>query len=427
MFDFKKFLTITVKDVRLLFTDRNALIYTILTPLLLTVVIGAAFSGFAGSSNNAPIKDIPVAVVNEDAGSAFGNLGTTITQILVPAPGEKPDPTNTLRTLISAQTMNHDDAIAQVKSGKLVAAIIIPADFSQAVTGGSGQGKITVYRDAASSIQGSIVLSVVKAISNSIASGTVAVAAGAQVNPALLLQAQSIAQEVGAQLQSSPPISVNEENIASQPGDTSSFDPLQYFAPSMAVFFMTFTMAAGATSIIEERDNWTLQRLLISPTSRLTVLAGKLGGTYANGILQLTILVVATSLVGPILGSKTSVWGNNVPGLALLLICTVAAATGLGTLLAAAARTSAQADTYSRAVLILLGIAGGAFFPLASLGNFFQFISKLTLNYWAVNGFTLLASGKDISAILPNLAALLVMFAVYFGIGMFLFNRRLEA
>src|SRR5579871_241422 len=128
MFDFKKFLTITAKDVRLLFTDRNALIYAILTPLLLTVVIGAAFSGFAGVGNDLPIKDIPVAVVNEDTGAAFGNLGQTITQILVPAPGETADPNNTVRKLISAQTMSRDEAISLVKAGKLVAGIIIPAD-----------------------------------------------------------------------------------------------------------------------------------------------------------------------------------------------------------------------------------------------------------------------------------------------------------
>src|SRR5438128_1410745 len=134
MFDFKKFVTITLKDVRLLFTDRNALIYAILTPLLLTAVIGAAFSGFVGSSNDVPIKDIPVAVVNEDTGSTFGNLGTTITQMLVPAPGEKPDSNNSLRKLLSAQSMNRDEAITQVKAGKLVAAIIIPAGFSQSLT-----------------------------------------------------------------------------------------------------------------------------------------------------------------------------------------------------------------------------------------------------------------------------------------------------
>src|SRR5579859_6336182 len=117
MLDFRKFLTITFKDVRLLFTDRNALLIALLTPVVLTAVIGAAFSQFLRrGSNDLPLKDIPVAVVNEDSGTAFGNLGNTVTQILVPAPGKAPDPSNVLQTLLSAKTMNRQDAVAQVNS-----------------------------------------------------------------------------------------------------------------------------------------------------------------------------------------------------------------------------------------------------------------------------------------------------------------------
>jgi ABC-2 type transport system permease protein len=205
-----------------------------------------------------------------------------------------------------------------------------------------------------------------------------------------------------------------------------TFDPLQYFAPSMAVFFLTFTMAGGVVGIIEERDRWTLQRMLSSPTSRLTILAGKFGGTYLNGLLQLSVLIVATSLIGPILGSKNSVWGSNIPGIILITLAAVAAAVGLGTLVAGFAKSAQQADTISNAVLILSGLLGGSFFNVASFGPALQVGSKLTLNYWATNAYNTLAQTGDIAAVLPNIAVLLLMFAVYFGVGVMLFNRRLD-
>ncbi len=131
-------------------------------------------------------------------------------------------------------------------------------------------------------------------------------------------------------------------------------------------------------------------------------------------------------MIGPILGSKTSLWGSNIPGIILITLCAVAAAVGLGTLIAGIAKTAQQADTASNAILILAGILGGSFFNVAAFGPALQTVSKLTLNYWAINAYNTLAQTGDIAAVLPNIAALLIMFVVYFGIGVMIFNRRLD-
>ncbi len=428
MFDFNKFLSITVKDVRVMFNDRSALMIMILTPLVLTLVMGAAFSGFNGGDSGAPIQDIPVALVNKDKGSSFGNFGDYFNQILVR--DENGGTPTALQKLLYVKPMGEDEAIQQVKAGKLTAAVIIPEDFSQQLgpaTGtSSAQAKIVVYKDVGQQIGSMIVTSVIQSISNNIAAGNIAVAAAGKVNPLLLVQAEAIAKEVSQKFSSAAPITVVDQNVAGQ-ATGNSFNLLGYFAPAMAVFFLTFTAAAGASTMIEERDNWTLQRLIVSPTSRMTILAGKLGGIYISGILQLTILMVATALIGPLVGSKTSVWGSNIPGLAVLTLATVAAATGLGILIAAIAKTASQADTYSRAVLILMGIAGGTFFQISGMGSTFDLVTKLTLNHWAINGFSLLSQGKDLVTVLPNIAALFGMFVLFFALGVRQFARRLDS
>ena len=50
-------------------------------------------------------------------------------------------------------------------------------------------------------------------------------------------------------------------------------------------------------------------------------------------------------------------------------------------------------------------------------------ISKITPHYWAIQGYyDLLLRGRDLSAIIPEIAALLVFALVFFGIGVWRFD-----
>src|SRR5260221_13139268 len=90
--DFKKLLTISLKDVRITFGDRNLLLIMILAPLMLTIIIGAAFSKFTGGTNDLPVEKPRIAVVNEDAGTTIVqvklNYGHIMKKMLVPAKGQ---------------------------------------------------------------------------------------------------------------------------------------------------------------------------------------------------------------------------------------------------------------------------------------------------------------------------------------------------
>ena len=88
-----KIWTITWKELYTTFTDRNLILIMMLTPLALATIIGAAFSGFINTSNDVPVQDIPVAVVNLDQGTdaqrtTFNN-GDTFVNLLVPKDGTR--------------------------------------------------------------------------------------------------------------------------------------------------------------------------------------------------------------------------------------------------------------------------------------------------------------------------------------------------
>jgi ABC-2 type transport system permease protein len=65
--------------------------------------------------------------------------------------------------------------------------------------------------------------------------------------------------------------------------DAIEFDILAYMAPGMALLFLMYTVSYGGRSILAERSQGTLPRLLVSPTSTSQVLGGKVLGISFDG------------------------------------------------------------------------------------------------------------------------------------------------
>src|SRR5690349_10241034 len=71
----KKLFLIGLKDLKLIFRDRAALIFMLLAPFLLTVGMGFVTGRFSGGSRG--LSDIPVVVVNldqEQLGNALADV-----------------------------------------------------------------------------------------------------------------------------------------------------------------------------------------------------------------------------------------------------------------------------------------------------------------------------------------------------------------
>lgn len=66
------------------------------------------------------------------------------------------------------------------------------------------------------------------------------------------------------------------------------FDVLAYLAPGMALMFLMFTVSNGGRSILAEKTQGTLPRLLVSPTSSTQILGGKVFGILLTGAAQMS-------------------------------------------------------------------------------------------------------------------------------------------
>lgn len=445
----RKIWTIAWKDLYTTFSDRNLVLIMLAAPLAIATIIGLAFGNLA--SGDIPVSDIPVAVVNLDTGSANVNYGSIFVAALVPNENAE-STTNALPTCESDDTaaastngsnvlfdlteavLLDDPTVAKagVDDGTYTAAIIVPSDFSQKINYGFNDPveatQVEVYVNGGRAISASIIRSVVESIGNQIATGNITVAATldtimTQYGVARLGQVASdpaFAASLGCAF--TPrfnTLSIDQQTVAGQ-SSSGITALLVMFGSAQAMFFMLFTGQQGVLSIFEERQQWTLQRLVITPTPRLYILLGKIVGTFVSCVLQLVFLFIALTIVGSLMsGQVMFIWGNNLLLIGLVIAAAAAASTGIGIFLAGVARTPEQGAIFAQLLNIGMALLGGAFGFVPS-----EALSRFSLIYWGTNAFQKLAANQtDIGL---NLVVLLGFFVVLFGIGFWLFNRRLD-
>jgi ABC-2 type transport system permease protein len=449
-----KIWTIAWKDIYTTFRDRNVVLIMIAAPLAVATIIALAFGGIGSGSS--PIENIPVAIVNQDTGGEFGNLGDIYLSAFIPpaessAAGQLPDcaladeavtqnaaSSTNLQDLTNAVKVDDVAAAkAGVDSGQYTAAIIIPPDFTERLT--YSQNKpieatgIEVYANGGREVAAGIIRSIVDGITNQIVTGNITIAATidslvqrAQRDPAFGLQflAASTSGSFNPDFNCAFTPALNTLTVKQEPVEGSQISAttalLVMFGSAQAVFFTLFTGQGGVQGFFEERRQWTLQRLVISPTPRIAILLGKLGGTLVTCVLQLIFLFIALTVVGSILnGGFVLIWGNNLLLVFLVILGASLSATGLGTLLAGIARTPEQGQIFGSLINIGMSVLGGAFgFQLP------ESVAQFSILYWGTNAFQKLANGRgDIGL---NLLVLALFGGVLFAVGFWFFNRRLE-
>jgi ABC-2 type transport system permease protein len=440
-----KILNIAWKELFITYTDRSLLLIMIVTPLALSTIIGSAFSGFIGGSagSDIPVRDIPVALVNLDvpveANGQDVHLGRTFVSLFLPSGSSAQNAANPLLSLTEATLLTDAaQARAGVDAGTYNAAVIIPEDFSRSLTPTMNDldlrvSPVEVYTSRAAPVSASIIRSVTENIVNQFVTGGVTIAATlgeltARARQDLIFGLQFAAGASGwspdfaaAFNSRSQPITIDQRTVS---GEVAAFNPLVAFGAAQALFFMIFTAVQSANSVLYERRDGTLQRMIVSPTSRLTILLGKLLGALANCIVQVTLLFFFLNIVGIVLSGRLQIiWGDHLGLVALVIVAGSLAACGIGAVITAIARTPEQVNIIGSLLAMFFGLFSGAFFDLRALGSLAA-LGRVTPNFWAVDAFTQLSLGRvDIGL---NLAVLLLIGAVTFLAGLTLFERRLN-
>jgi ABC-2 type transport system permease protein len=369
---------ICLKDLKARLRDRSALLIGIVVPLGLAFIFNSIFSGISGNS-----KAISLGVVDADRGVVAQQF---VRQVLGPV------------GRIGLITIHPEDSVDRARalaaSGTLNAVIVIPAGFS---------ARVQANQPASMQVIGNIDAPISAEIARSIAEGyaadlnrvrlSVATAgrSGGSPGAPAPAQAQALAARAAA---ATAPASVQDVSAKSKELDQKSF-----FAAGMAVFFLFFTVQFGVTSLLEERQDGTMARLLAAPIARASILGGKLLTSFLLGVVSMTVLAVATTLL---FGAS---WGNPI-GVGVLIVAAIFAAMGIMALIATLAKNAEQAANWQSVVAVVLGLLGGTFFPVSQAPGALSSLTFLAPQAWFLRGLGDLRGGGISVVWVPALAML---------------------
>jgi ABC-2 type transport system permease protein len=187
-----------------------------------------------------------------------------------------------------------------------------------------------------------------------------------------------------------------------------------------AILMLLFSVAGVGTSILEEKENGTINRLLYSPLKASTILYSKMLFAFFISIVQLTAMFLFAWLI---LNMDMSV---NMPGLILMIISTSFAVSSLGIFLAAVAKTRQQAQNLSTILILVMSAIGGSMIPLFIMPAILQKIALLSVNYWGIQGFyDLFWRTLPLEEILPKILILVSIGVVMTLASIHLFKKRI--
>jgi ABC-2 type transport system permease protein len=364
-------LLITAKDLRQRLRDRSAFLVAVVAPLALAFTLSVTISSFSAGS-----KVFHLGLVNLDRGQAANGLydaakGGTVTLRL---------------------TKTDAGGKRLVKNDELDGTIVLPPGLSLAAVGGAPV-QIDVYGNSKNPIGAMVAQS----MAGSFASYMRTIQVSARALGASAAETVKIAGQVSS---TQPPISINDTSTTRQ-----NLDPKTYYSAAMAVFFLFFAVQFGISSLLNERSNGTLARMLAAPIPRSSILAGKALTSMALGLTSMVVLALTTRYA---LGAH---WGKPL-GVVALILCAVLAATAVTALVTTLAKTADQANAWLSIVSVVLGMLGGSFFPVAQAGGLLAALSKATPHAWFLSGLQDLSSGGSLHVVVEPALVLLGIAAV---------------
>lgn len=427
------------KDLRRWWSDRNAVVITLLLPLVLTAVLGVSFGGFGGG---APELDaFPLDLV--------GQAPAPVRDLLDQALAET--------GLFTPTWTDSATAAGRVAAGEARAALVLPDRLLERTF--SGEAVVfRLWKDPGSVFQAQIVEEILRRLLLTLRAGEAAyygawpedwyargdddafaelfagdsaleiwrrIADGGSEAKAAWERFSGIMDHQAA-LQDAFAEPLVDLRVEDRGGDAP--DPAQAFAstnmfdwilPGMGIFFLMFAAVNAAGDLHRERVGGTMRRLLAAPLGASDVLLSKWIYAVLNGLLQLGVLLLAGRFLFRM---------NLGPDLWTLPLTAAAAAALLGSLylpLALLTRSEKQMGSLGTGLTLVLGMLGGSFVPVEQMPPLLRSLGSVAPNGWAIRALTdVIARDQGLGAVAPLILRLLAAAAVLLALSLALYRRR---
>jgi ABC-2 type transport system permease protein len=400
-------LSVAWKELQVIAKDRGALAVLFLMPLIFAAIQGGGHL-VTNEEGDDPTILLDVCLVNEDS-DLFGM------EVAKAIEGVKE-----LNVTVYDAVTEAEERVAQ---GEAAAAIVIPADFSAKIDAYTPTA-VEVIVDPAQPMGASIVSGIMNRVVAEVTiwgevqygvrsildeSGLLA-DASAEVRGAVEAQSLGVIMTQLNEMRRNPAIAVVSEDLEGTQVEGGWVIPFvtRIFA-GFTVMFIFFIVGTSATSLLREREEGTLRRLLAAPIPRGAVIAGKMLAYMVLACLQVVVIFGVATLF-----FQVSL-GDSPVALVVLTFSVALVATALGMLVAALARTAKQADDIGVVLSLVLAGVGGAISLGPGTSTRVPGLANLTPHAYAVDAYySLMAENGTLAQILPEIGILLAMAVVFY-------------
>jgi ABC-type multidrug transport system permease subunit len=202
---------------------------------------------------------------------------------------------------------------------------------------------------------------------------------------------------------------VSVKGSAPEGAGFSSFS--QAVAGNGVMFILLNCVMSGAFGLIKERRQHTLDRLLIAPLSRGTILSGKILGVFALGVLQAVVIFGFGAIV-------LRVPMGNLLGVVVVTLVFILVGCSLGLMISALARREENVQVLGGPVGLVMTALGGGMFPVEQSPPWMQWVALVFPTGWAMNAYhQLMWENAHVWDVWLNLLVLAGFSAGFFLIG----------
>ena len=199
--------------------------------------------------------------------------------------------------------------------------------------------------------------------------------------------------------------------------DTIKYDPNANSAAGQMITWVFIPLIGLSAMFAMERQLGTLRRILVTPTTKATYVAGTVLGQMLTAVVQMTILVGFGVLV-----LKLN-WGHAPGATALIIITSALAAGSLGTMLGTFVKTEAQGNGLSIMIGMVMAMMGGCWYPIELFPQVIRSAAQILPTYWSMQGMLdILVRGQGVQGVLLESVVLLGFALVFFVIGVLRFK-----
>lgn len=381
---------IAKKDLLEFIRDRLRIATFFIMPIFMMILVGFIFP----SQNS--LKNIPIGIASQDQGQIGQQLITAVENLKISD-----------NNVFIVKKYDSIDAVKEgIRKQEISGGMDIPSDFSANISANQ-QETITIIQDQSnpqtSALTNQVLANVIEGFSKQVGTQkltTVIQKTGMAPAPQALAFIQPI-----------------QSKIIGLIADNTNY--FEFVAPGIIMMVvMTAVLTGLAATVAREKEQGTMDGILIAPVSRLSIILGKALAQSTRGVIQgLIVLLLAVFLFG------VTVHGNLLL-IALIVLLGVFSFVGLGILVSAAASEQETATQLLFMFQFPMLFLSGVFFPIQQMPKVMQYIAHALPLTYAVGAMRkVMILGASLGDIKTELIILLIFGAVTLIIAVPVFKR----